>query len=107
MLSSVALLPSQPSAAGVPWTLPPLAPDAEISQELFSHCSQPLFTSAELQEWQDTLDQSVIYFITYTYTTKRAWLNTCAGVLGADAMEVEMEEQGEGQEEVEVLDEVS
>lgn len=42
---------------GVPWTLPPLAPDAEISEELFSHCSQPLFTSAELQEWHDTLDQ--------------------------------------------------
>lgn len=35
------------------------------------------------------------------------WLSTCAGVLGADAMEVKMEEQGEGQEEVEVLDEVS
>jgi hypothetical protein len=34
-------------------------------------------------------------------------LSTCAGVLGADAMEVEMEEWGEGQEEVEVLDEVS
>jgi hypothetical protein len=39
----------------------------------------------------------VIYFITYVYAMKkRAWLNTWAGVLGADAVEVEMEEQGEG-----------
>jgi hypothetical protein len=49
---------------------------------------------------------SDIFHCICIHNKKRAWVNTCTGVLGADAVEVEMEEWGEGQEEVEVLDEV-
>ena len=42
---------------GVPWTLPPQAPDDDVSSELFSHCSEPLFTSTELAEWTELLAQ--------------------------------------------------
>jgi hypothetical protein len=38
---------------------------------------------------------------------KKGRSSTCAGVLGADAVEVKLQEQGEGQEEVGVMDEGS